>query len=246
MKINYDYHIGSEGTFIFVHGSAGTRHKWRELMQRLPDNFGGIAMDLPGHGDSYGDAFDNVFDISNSIIELIEYIDPPRPLIWAGHSMGGAIVQNIAVTNPTLTDILLLIATGATLKVGEKNLEKIKSGDINPNFKRLSFSDESPEELFLAETKADLKTNVDVFYKDLLACDAFDMTNDLTRISQPTLIMVGEHDVSTPYPFSEYLHKNIYDSQIAIIPKAAHEAILEQPDAIMQAITAFLRNKNLW
>src|SRR5690606_31607536 len=60
------------------------------------------------------------------------------------------------------------------------------------------------------------------------------------RIGQPTLLLVGDHDRSTPIAMTEELHREIPVSRVKVIPSAAHWASLEQPDEIASAILEFL------
>ncbi len=60
------------------------------------------------------------------------------------------------------------------------------------------------------------------------------------QIGQPTLLVVGDHDRSTPIAMTEELHRDIPVSQVRVVPSAAHWVLLEQPDHVAAAILEFL------
>ncbi len=65
-------------------------------------------------------------------------------------------------------------------------------------------------------------------------------TIDRSQLGQPTLLVVGDHDRSTPMAMTERLHREIPVSRVKVISSAAHWVPLEQPDAIAAAILEFL------
>ena len=46
----------------------------------------------------------------------------------------------------------------------------------------------------------------------------------------PVTIIAGEKDITFPVPFSEELHKAIWNSQLVVVPGASHGYVLEHPD----------------
>ena len=74
------------------------------------------------------------------------------------------------------------------------------------------------------------------------ACRALAKAPAIRRegIGQRTLLLVGDHDRSTPIAMTEELHREIPVSLVRVIPGASHWATLEQPDALAAAILEFL------
>jgi 3-oxoadipate enol-lactonase len=69
-----------------------------------------------------------------------------------------------------------------------------------------------------------------------------DYVADLTNISTPALVVVGEHDGLTPVALSEKLHKGIRNSRLEIIPAAGHLANLDNPAAFNEALAEFFQS----
>jgi 3-oxoadipate enol-lactonase len=72
------------------------------------------------------------------------------------------------------------------------------------------------------------------------AIKALDLTDRLTAVSVPTLIVVGEDDPGTPVAAARTIHERIAGSELVILKSASHLSNLEQAEAFSGAITAFL------
>ncbi|HMK66579.1 MAG TPA: alpha/beta hydrolase, partial [Thermodesulfobacteriota bacterium] len=103
-------------TLVFIHGSGGSKILWDNQVKGLGDVSNVIAPDLPGHGESPGEAFATVPEYTRAVVDFIKGIDAPRP-IPVGLSLGGAIVQQLLLDYPGLFSAGVLIGTGAKLKV---------------------------------------------------------------------------------------------------------------------------------
>ena len=67
-----------------------------------------------------------------------------------------------------------------------------------------------------------------------------DQTTFLSRITVPTLILVGDEDAITPLPDAELLHREIRGSHLEIIAGAGHVLNLERPEEFNAAVINFL------
>jgi len=80
---------------LLIHGAGDSRLIWPGSLRRLPEA-DAIALDLPGHGKSPGPARDQVEDYAADVIALLDALRIDRAVL-CGHSMGGAIAQQIAL-----------------------------------------------------------------------------------------------------------------------------------------------------
>ena len=137
-------------------------------------------------------------------------------MILAGHSLGGAVIQDYFFKYPNDLTALILIGTGCRLRVLPSILETVKN-----NFQ--AFIDGLEENL----KKEYLKTAPNVIYDDFRICDGFDTIDKTALINTPCLILVGKEDVMTPLKYYEFFHKKINNSELVIIENAGHLAMLE-------------------
>ena len=68
-----------------------------------------------------------------------------------------------------------------------------------------------------------------------------DTTPSLAAITIPTLIMVGEHDALTPPAVSQAMNEKIPQSELHLIPNAAHMSNMENPGEFNKHLVEFLQ-----
>jgi len=106
------YIAGGDGdeAFVFVHGFGADHTTW---MLTLPAFFAHgrvFALDLPGHGRSAADVGDGSIATLAGILDgFLDAIALPRAHL-VGHSLGGAIVTELALTRPSKVASLSLVA----------------------------------------------------------------------------------------------------------------------------------------
>ncbi len=232
---------GSAGTpVLFVHGAGGSYYAWLNQLKPEMPGYYQLAFDLPGHARSGGSGAQSVEDYCNFIYEFIKRAGFDK-IVLAGHSMGGAVAQVFALRHSKVLEGLILIGTGARLRVTDFVLENAKNGI---NMTEYAYSAKTGSELIReAESEFEL-TSPAVRYDDFLACDKFDIMQDVGKIRTKTLIICGEEDQMTPPKYSLYLRDNISGSALKLIPEAGHMVMWEQPESVNSAIGAFLKALN--
>jgi pimeloyl-ACP methyl ester carboxylesterase len=80
----------------------------------------------------------------------------------------------------------------------------------------------------------------DVLLSDFEVANAFDIRDRLKDISTPTLILVGSEDQMTPPRSSQYLEQHIEGARLVQFDGAGHKLPLEQPEAVAEAVAAWL------
>jgi pimeloyl-ACP methyl ester carboxylesterase len=68
-----------------------------------------------------------------------------------------------------------------------------------------------------------------------------DSTPLLAKITCPTLVIVGEQDVLAPPEVAQAYAAQIPKAQLITLPNAGHLSNLEQPEAFLTAVHAFLQ-----
>lgn len=106
---------------IFIHGSGNTDEIWHYQIAHFPD---AEAINLPGHlspGKPCSSVEDYTDWLHNYILEH-KYSEP----ILVGHSLGGAIAQMYALKYPQDVRALVLVGTGARLRVAPDFLSAMR------------------------------------------------------------------------------------------------------------------------
>jgi pimeloyl-ACP methyl ester carboxylesterase len=157
--------------------------------------------------------------------------------------MGGAIVQEFALHYPGRLAGIVLVGTGARLRVAPAILEGIRS-DFPSTVRTIAdwvHDKNVPEQLKRLYVQRTLENDPAVMYGDFYACDQFDRRADVGRIETPALVVCGDNDVMTPSKFSEALAQSLPHARLARIPNAGHMVALEAPEAVTEAVLDFLR-----
>ncbi|MDX2075687.1 MAG: alpha/beta hydrolase [bacterium] len=225
---------------IFIHGAGGSHLDWSAELRRLPQA-NAIALDLPAHGKSAPPHRTTITDYAEDVVALLNALSLPRA-IFAGHSMGGGIAQQIALLHPEKVAGLMLIGTGAKLAVHPDILNRIMT-DYEAVADLLSewlWGADVPQSVKNATKDQLLKTPSEVTYGDYTACNGFDSRAELKAIAAPTLVISGTHDKMTPLKYGQYLADNIPNSTLAIIEGAGHMLGLEQAGQVAQIVANWL------
>ncbi|MEW5867753.1 MAG: alpha/beta hydrolase [Chloroflexota bacterium] len=227
---------------ILIHGAGGTNLFWPSEIRRLP-GYRVHAPDLPGHGKSDGRGQQSIRAYAEELVEWLAAIRL-HSAIFVGHSMGGAIALTLALDFPEHVLGVGLVASGARLRVAPAILESAANPTTFHNAVEMvianAFSPAVSPRLAELASQRMIETRPSVLHGDFLACDAFDETERIAQIHQPALIICGADDKLTPLRYSQFLADTLPNASYKTIPNAGHMVMLEQPQAVASALTAFL------
>lgn len=242
-KIFYAYHASPNfgaPHLILVHGAGGNHQLWGHAIRNL-GAANTYALDLPGHGRSGGTGRWAIPDYAAFIVAFMEALGLDQAVI-AGHSMGGATAMEMALRYPQRVSGLILVATGARLRV----LPAILNGTL-ANFEdtiklvcEYAYSSHAPPQLVRQGRRQMLNVPPQTVHDDFAACDAFDVMERLGEIRCPTLVICGTEDALTPPKYATFLAEKIAGAELKLIEGAGHMVIIEKPDLIATAITSAL------
>jgi len=224
---------------VFCHGSGGRHHHWLYQLKGLKGKANPIAVDLPGHGRSAGQPLHSVALYRDWLHQFSQAAGLDQ-FIPAGHSLGGAIAIDYALHYPEQVTGLILVGTGSRLRVLPAFLEALRAGTVPADFSDFLYGPAAPEQLLTKGREEVASCAPEIFYADLSACDNFDVSPQLPRITIPALIICGTEDRLTPVKYSRFLEEQLPWSRIEIIEGAGHMVMLEKPEAVNEAINRFI------
>jgi pimeloyl-ACP methyl ester carboxylesterase len=224
---------------IFIHASGGTKESWYYQTAYFKDS---EAIDLPGHGE--GKPCTSINDYVQWLRGYI-YGRGYKDVVLAGHSLGGGIAQLYALQYPEELKALILIGTGARLRVLPNVLEALEAALDDPQAWakniRVDYPFFTPEQReALRQKRATMGPKI--VLNDQLCCDRFDIIDRVHEIELPTLLICGTEDVQTPVRYTEYLTNKIAGAKQVIIAGATHGVATEKPDEVNHAIEEFLNS----
>jgi len=251
---------------VLVHGFTGSRKDFAPCLEDLSDLGRTLAPALRGHGDAHHAGEASAYTLDAAAADLLAWLDALgiERCDLLGHSMGGFVVQRIALSQPERVASLVLMDTAGRamhwmdaklFAVGakiahERGLEALHEilmarADVDP---ARSPADRRREQEWGAERFWEWRRER-FLGMDPHALEPFgraiaehpDWLARLGAIACPTLVMVGEEDG----PFVETaaeLARAIPGARQEVIPRAGHQPQLENPAVWMRILREHLRD----
>lgn len=229
---------------LLVHGAGGSHLDWPPSLRQLP-NTAVYALDLPGHGRSEPPGRKTITDYTDAVIAFITQLELPKVVV-IGHSMGGAIAQEVGLRQPDWLAGLVLVGTSARLKVSPALLDSTLANPAQAVdfITQYAWSPQADPARKALAAKQLSTVPPAILHDDYLACDGFNRIGQLSGITAPTLIISGSADKMTPAKFGKAMADEIPRAQYVEIEGAGHYLMLEQETAVSQAIQTFLDTLN--
>ncbi len=239
-EVYYAVHRDGPLKVLLVHGAGGSHLAWPSALRRLPGATT-YALDLPGHGRSSPPGRERIEEYVSDLLGFMDAVGIERGVV-VGHSMGGAIAQMVGLTAPERVEGLVLVGTGARLRVAPAILEGIQTG-FEATVRLISEwawgPDADPALVELGRRLME-EAGPEVLLGDFLACDRFDVRERVGEIAAPVLILTGSEDRMTPLRFGEWLADRLPRGTFRRIEGAGHMVMLERPQEVQGAVLAFL------
>jgi pimeloyl-ACP methyl ester carboxylesterase len=229
---------------VLVHGAGGTADSWRGVIPYLSQDINVIAVSLPGHAQSEGEAKTKISQYAKFMNDFVKQVKKQERLkgdiVYVGHSMGGAIGIDLATKHPEWMKQLVLITTSAKIDVPQWFLDELKEGKYDPEYYKLGFASQDPPTLLdMLMSKVQLMPT-EVAYNDFSACDQFDDIDKLEKIKAKTLIIGATEDRMMPEGASQLLDEKIRHSSLVMIDGASHFITMEKPSQVASLINDFV------
>ncbi len=197
---------------------------------------------MPNRGTSSHIKEISISNYSKVIYELITHLKLNQ-ITLIGHSMGGAIALQLALKNSNnLIKNIVLIGTGAKLTVSPLFFEFIES-DFDKTLALMNeynYNKSTPNGIKKKNEEILRRSGSPVLLQDFKACNSFDIRNEISTISLPTLIICGEKDMMTPCKDSTFMNEKISNSELSIVSNSGHYVFLECPEEVNEVIKEFL------
>ena len=251
---------GSGGTpLLLVHGAGTSSLYFDELHNLLSQKRRTVAIDLPGHGKSgplpldvaqasmptaggpalptAGGPAGLLAHYRDTTAALAERLGLGR-FVLAGHSMGGAVAQLFAAAYPDRLAGLVLIATGARLRVGPQVFDVLEHrfAEVSQLLALSAYSPATDRALAARWAALHVQCTQEVMLADFRACHTFDERAALARLEMPTLIVGGADDWFTPPKLQQELAAGIRSARLQLLPRAGHAVPQERPDEVARLI----------
>lgn len=211
----------------------------------------------PCHVADYG-----ALDSLQAMAEHVLATAPAGPLAVAGHSMGGRVAFEMWRQAPARIERLALLDTsyhpladgeaGNTERAGRLALLATARRDGMRAMARewaLGMVHPSRHDTPLFEAVLDMfeRKTPDIFAAQINALlTRPDCTELLAHIHCPTLLLCGREDAWSPPSRHEFMQQRITGSRLVVVEQCGHMSTMEQPEAVNQALVAWLAGGPAW
>lgn len=248
---------------LLVHGFTGAKEDFADHLDALAGTgHHVVAPDLRGHGSSDHPAGQESYRLdafAHDVLALAGELGWDR-FSLLGHSMGGMVVQRVAITTPDRLSALILMDTGHG-PVGGVDPELVSLGRavvaeggmpllIEASREQPGALDTPAHQQLLA-TRPGYREFCDAkvlacspemwlgMVDELLVSQADRLEALAAAVRAPTLVIVGEQDEAFVAPSHRIAHA-VPGARIVVIPDAGHSPQFENPGAWLAAVTPFL------
>lgn len=246
---NFD---ATKPSVVFIHGTANDHSVWT-LQARYFAHHGwnALAVDLPGHGKSFGDAKSSIAGAADWIINLLDNGNIKTAAL-VGHSMGSLIALDAAARHPSRVSQLGLIGSSVPMPVSDLLMdaalhrpdEAIDMLNIWGHAPQLKWGkNPSPgTSTLMAGARLLGQSRPGVLATDLAACRVFQIDDvTLKKIDVPILIIAGTNDLLTPAKAAGALAARMGNATIVTLADTGHSMMQEAPAKVVEALKSFLK-----
>lgn len=230
--------------------SLGTDARiWDAVIEQLGGRYRMLSYDKRGHGLSHAPEGEYTLDQHVDDLEgLLDHVGV-NALALAGVSIGGLIGQALALRRPERLTALILCDTAP--RVGDAamwntRIAAVRQGGlaaiadaVMARWFTEGFRRDRPVEL-AGWRNMFLRMPAAGYAGTCAALRDADLRGQIGAIATPTLVVVGEDDLSTPVELVRETAAAIPDARFAVIEGAGHIPSIEQPRTLADLMTKFL------
>jgi 3-oxoadipate enol-lactonase len=240
---------------VFLHAGVADSRMWEPQATGLGKHFDVITPDMRGYGKSElpAQSWSPIADVL-ALMDALRIREAPHVV---GCSIGGGLAIDFALKHPERVSKLVLVGAGVsgqphedkydhlftevnaaeeTKDLGVLNEAEMKLWLVGPG-RTLGDVDQRLRNLFLDMNGISLKSDFASAPAQELDPPAF---GRLAEIKAPTLVIVGDHDISEVQDTADLLVSKIPGARKELIHDAAHLPNLEHPEKFNRVLLDFL------
>lgn len=262
---NLQVYFERDGTgepLLLIHAGLQDHTMWESQVKELSKQLEIITIDLPYHGKSSGiDTTILVQDVIKIILDSLQL----NKINIAGVSMGAAVTQDFVIAYPALINKVILISSGIN---GYDKIQQVDS--LSLQWYRKFVQALEQKDTALAAREFTIAWAEGVYrpgdsLQSAVSKYVYDKTlsnlrlhrlagwprlqskppaiENISKITQPVLIIDGDKDLPYITTSSDYLEKNIRGAKRVKLKDVAHMLNMEKPNEVSNLISDFIKGK---
>lgn len=239
---------------VLLHSLLTEMRVFDRVLPALEARYHVTRINLPGYGQSMPRLLTRVADYADHVNAVFDKLKLPPETHVFGNGFGAFVALMLAIRHGGRFNKLLLADAVATFpeparlpfrtmseKVTSSGMSAVLDAAIGRMFPP-AFQAAQPEEVALRKTALS-RVDAASFSRACLALATLDTTPDLQTIKNPTLVLCGALDLTTPPALARALAQGIPGAAYQEIADSGHCPMVEQPAQLTRHIEAFLNKK---
>lgn len=241
-------------TAVFIHGAQNDHSVWALQTRYFAHHgFSVLAVDLPGHGRSGGQALPSVEAMADWLNTLMDTAGVGKAVL-IGHSMGSLIALEAAARHPQRVAGVGLVGTAYPMKVSPLLLETSREREpvaidmVNIwSHSSIAQKPSAPGPGFYVQggsrrlmQRVTQRNPEHVFFTDFSACNDYaNGEQAAASLTCPALFLLGRKDMMTPPKAAASLATAMSGAKTVVVDGSGHALMAEQPDQVLDALFGF-------
>ncbi len=238
---------GDDPVVLLIHGAGMDSTVWQLQTRYLAHRgFRAVAVDLPAHGRSGGDALDSIEAMADWVARFVEVAGFGQVHL-AGHSMGTFIALELASRYPDAVDSVTLCGTATGMPVHPELLDAAEHDLPRAAALMAAWAHAKPAHVGLNPTPGLWmlggaralveRSKPGVLSTDFAACMAYENAEVAAKsVSCPATVVIGLGDKMTPAKSGRALAAALPSATVVELPATGHTMMIENPRAVKRAI----------
>jgi len=249
-RVEYDQG-GAGSDLLLLHSLLTEMTVFDPVLPQLSAGRRVTRINLPGFGQSTAAEMKTVADHADHVARVMDALELPRDTAVFGNGFGAFVALELAIRHGGRFGRLIVADTlaafpeparapfrGMAERVARDGMKAVLDTAIGRMFPP-AFAERHPD--IIAARKAALgAVDPECFARACLALASLDLTSSVGKIKNPTLVLCGAFDQTTPPALARALAEKISGARYAEIPNSGHCPMLEQPALLLSAIEEFL------
>jgi hypothetical protein len=236
---------------LLLHSLLTEMSVFDAIWPQLTRAFRVTRVNLPGYGRSMPRALHSVADYAGHVAQVMDVLQLPQTTCVFGNGFGAFVAVMLGLRHgPRFGKLIVADVVAAfpeparvpfrvmSQKVTESGMSAILDAAIGRMFPP-AFAAAQPDEVARRKT-ALAQADAASFSRACLALAALDVTAELNTITNPTLVLCGALDQTTPPALARTLADGIPGARYVEIPGSGHCPMVEQPEALVEHMSAFV------
>ena len=244
---------------LVMHGGLGLDHTYLRGLDMLSDVLHLVYYDHRHNGRSGRPPVESVThaQLADDAESLRQHLGLGKVGVL-GHSYGGFIALEYALRHPDSISYLILLDTAPQFNYGEEILDAAKARGATPEMLEalvtIPAEDEALKNMFklvLPLYFTRYQSAYDALFAETIMCAAcaehqeqmlatYNMLPHLHKISCPTLVLVGRHDIICPPSQAQLMLERMPQAGLEVFEHSGHFPWIEEPKRFSQTIKEWL------